>query len=140
MPHLAGLNILALSDKITYLPEYIETQVMSRMINMIDEKYNAQALDCIIQRLSKHLTNLEQSSLPIGEAKPEMLRRGNLTEINPRNLQKSKSNFVNCNKTIDALNKILFQQHLIKSNNKLLSNDDIIFFSKSLPKELISSR
>ena len=45
-----------------------------------------------------------------------------MTNINPSELHKSKSNFVNCNKTIDALNKILFQQQLIKCN-KQLSND-----------------
>ena len=45
-----------------------------------------------------------------------------MTNINPSELPKSKSNFVNCNQSIDALNKILFQQQLIKCN-KQLSNE-----------------
>ena len=87
---------------------------MSRLIHMDDEESNAKALDCLVQRLSRHLSNLEQSTLTIREAKTAMLTRCNLSNINPKHMPKSKTNFVNCNKTIDALNKILFQQQLIK--------------------------
>ena len=48
-------------------------------------------------------------------------------------MPKSKSNFVNCNKTIDAMNKILFQQQLIKCN-KQLSNKMLEELQETEPK------
>ena len=62
-----------------------------------------------------------------------MIRRCNLTQINPKHMPKSKTNFVNCNKTIDALNKILFQQQLIKCN-KQLSNKMLQELQEADPK------
>ena len=105
----------------TFIPEYVNTELMNRLININNEDTNARELESLVQRLSRHLSNLEQSTLPIGEAKSEMIRRCHLTQINPKEMPKSKSNFVNCNKTVDALNKILFQQQLIKCNKQLSS-------------------
>ena len=51
-------------------------------------------------------------------------------------MPKSKTNFVNCNKTIDALNKILFQQQLIKSN-KQLSNKMLEELQSIEPKHVL---
>ena len=49
---------------------------------------------------------------------------------------KEQTNFVNCNKTIDKLNKILFQQQLIKSN-KQLSNKMIEELQRIEPKYVL---
>ena len=63
-----------------------------------------------MHRLTRHLSCLEESHLPIGQAKAEMLKQCNMTCINPSELPRTKSNYVNCNQSIDALNRILFCQ------------------------------
>ena len=103
---IVQLNILTLSENTKFIPEYKDPELMCQLVNLNDEKRTARVLESLVQRLSRHLSSLEESTLPIGQAKSEMLRKCHMTNINPSELPKSKTNFVNCNQSIDALNKI----------------------------------
>ena len=115
------LCILALSEYTKFIPDFKDPEFMYQLVSLNDEKRTAQELESLVQRLSRHLSCLEESHLPIGQDKAEMLKQCNMTNINPSELHMTKSNYVNCNQSIDALNKILFQQQLIKSNKQLSS-------------------
>ena len=115
------LSILTLSEDTKFIPEYKNPEFMCQLFSLNNEKRTAQELEALVQRLSRHLSCLEKSNLPIGQAKAEMLKQCNMANINPCELPTTKSNYVNCNQSIDALNKILFNQQLIKCNKQLSS-------------------
>ena len=67
------------------------------------------------------MSNKEKSQLPIGPTKTEMFRQCNMAGVDTKELKRTKSNFVQCNESIDALNRILFCQQMVKCNGQLSS-------------------
>ena len=116
---VGSLCILALSEQTHFIPEYKNTDLMHQLISLNTENRTMQDLDSLVHRLTRHLSCLQESHLPIGKASTEMLRQCNLAGVNPSELKRTQSNYVNCNSSVDALNKILFCQQLIKSNKQL---------------------
>ena len=116
---VGSLCILALSEHTHFVPEYKDPDLMHQLISLNTENRTLQDLDSLVHRLTRHLSCLQESHLPIGEARTEMLRQCNMAGVNPSELKRTKSNYVNCNSSVDALNKILFCQQLIKSNKQL---------------------
>ena len=103
----------------TFRANSFYTDLMHQLISLNTENRTMQDLDSLVHRLTRHLSCLQESHLPIGKASTEMLRQCNLAGVNPSELKRTKSNYVNCNSSVDALNKILFCQQLIKSNKQL---------------------
>ena len=62
---IGQFQILPLSQNVNYIPENIDTQLMGKMINLIEETNNVLIWDSLTQRLPKHLNNLQSSCLPI---------------------------------------------------------------------------
>ena len=70
---VGSLCILALSEQTHFIPEYKNTDLMHQLISLNTENRTLQDLDSLVHRLTRHLSCLQESHLPIGEARTEML-------------------------------------------------------------------
>ena len=80
-----------------------------------------QDLELLVNRLTRHMSSLKESQLPTGQIKAEMLRQCNMSGVDTKKLKRTKHNLVQCNETVDALNRILFCQQIVKCNGQLSS-------------------
>ena len=92
---------------------------MYKLISHNNENRTLQNLNSLVHRLTQQLSCLKESHLPLGQANTQMLKKCNMTGVNPNELPKTLSSYVNCNQSINALNKILFCQQIIKCNKQL---------------------
>ena len=115
------LNILTLSEQTYFVPEFKSQDIMNKLICLKDENKTRQDLELLVNMLTSHMSNIEKSQLPIGPAKTEMFRQCNMAGVDTKELKRTKSNFVQCNESIDALNRILFCQQMVKCNGQLSS-------------------
>ena len=115
------LNILTLSEQTYFIPEFKSQDFMSKIMYQKNDNKIMQDLELLVNRLSRHMSSLKESQLPTGQIKSEILRQCNLSGLDTKELKRTKHNLVQCNETVDALNKILFCQQIIKCNGKLSS-------------------
>ena len=91
------LNILTLSEQTCFVPQFKSQDIMNKLICLKDENKTRQDLELLVNRLTRHMSNLEKSQLPIGPAKTEMFRQCNMAGVDTKELKRTKSNFVQCN-------------------------------------------
>ena len=75
------LNILTLSEQTYFVPEYKNQDLMNKLMSLNNENRTLQDLDLLVNRLTRHMSCLEKSQLPIGEAKTEMFRQCNMAGV-----------------------------------------------------------
>ena len=103
------------------MPEFKSLELMDKFMHLKNENQKMQDLELLVTRLTRHMSSLKESQLPTGQVKSEIFRQCNMVGVDAKQLKKGKNNLVQCNETINALNRILFCQQIIKCNGQLSS-------------------
>ena len=118
---IGKFEILALSESTQFIPVFKSKQFMNKIQNVRNLNENRQQHHMLVEKLASCLDKLQPSNLPASEAKHKVAFLTELAGINQTTLPKSKRGYVNNNMVINNLNKLLFQQHLARSNSRILS-------------------
>ena len=78
------LNILTLSEQTYFVPEFKSQDFMNKFMCLKNENKTMQDLELLVNRLTRHMSSLEQSQLPIGPAKTEMFRQCNMAGVDTK--------------------------------------------------------
>ena len=115
------LNILTLSEKTSFVPEFKSLELMNKFMHLKNENQKMQDLELLVTRLTRHMSSLKESQLTTGQVKSEITRQCNIAGVDATHLKKGKNSLVQCNETINSLNRILFCQQIFKCNGQLSS-------------------
>ena len=118
---LGHFEILALSENTHFVPVFKSKQFMDKIQNIRNLNENRQQHHMLVEKLASCLDKLQPSNLPASEARRKVTCLTKLAGIDQTTLPKSKRGYVNNNAAINNLNKLLFQQHLARSNSRILS-------------------